>query len=124
MGWPSTLKTRPSVAGPTGTLIGVPVSLAARAAREAVGSGHGDGAHPVVAQVLLDLDDQGIALALDLDRVEDCGQLPGRKLDVDHRAGDRNHSSGRRCGYCHVLTNPPWSFTAPGRRSRFRSSRG
>ena len=54
------------------------------AAREAVGRGHGHGAHPVVAEVLLDLADERIlALALDLDGVVDGRQLAGRELDVD-----------------------------------------
>ena len=56
MGWPSTLNTRPErLRRRPGTVIGPPVSMRIGAARQAVGRGHGHGAHPVVAEVLLDL---------------------------------------------------------------------
>ena len=49
---------RPSVAGPTGTLIGAPGPCHIHAAAQAVGGVHGHAAHPVVAQVLLHFQDQ------------------------------------------------------------------
>ena len=55
---PSTLKTRPSVASPTGTVIGRAGVARGDAAREAVGRSHRDRAHPVVAEVLLHLADE------------------------------------------------------------------
>ena len=58
IGSPSRLKIRPSVASPTGTVIGAPVSITSSAARQAVGRVHRDGAHAVVAEVLLDLADE------------------------------------------------------------------
>ena len=57
-GSPRTFHTRPSVTFPTGTEIGSPVSSDVDAARQAVGRVHGDRAHPVVAEVLLDLRDE------------------------------------------------------------------
>ena len=57
------------------------------AAGQAVGRGHGDGADPVVAEVLLDLaDERLLALALDLDGV------------VDRRAAGRPGTRCRRRG--------------------------
>jgi hypothetical protein len=54
-----------------------------------IGRAHRDRAHPVVAEVLLDFESQGVAvLEGDLDAVVDLGQLFRRELDVDHRAGD------------------------------------
>ena len=46
---------RPSVASPTGTVIGAPVSITSSAPREPVGGVHRHRAHAVVAEVLLDL---------------------------------------------------------------------
>ena len=82
MGWPSTLKTRPSVASPTGTVIGPPVSRASvpRARPSVV----------VMATARTQLlprccctsqTSGSLALALDLDRVEDGRQLarPGTR---------------------------------------------
>ena len=51
---------RPSVSLPTGTVIGPPVSITSCAALQAVGRVHRDRAHAVVAEVLLDLADQGL----------------------------------------------------------------
>ena len=59
---PMTLMRRPSVASPTGTVIGAPVSMDLGAAREAVGGVHGDGADLVVAEVLLHLADHFVAV--------------------------------------------------------------
>ena len=58
IGCPSRLKIRPSVAFPTGTVIGAPVSITSVAARQAVGGVHRHRPHPVVAEMLLDLADQ------------------------------------------------------------------
>ena len=60
IGSPSRLKIRPSVASPTGTVIGAPVSITSSAAGEAVGGVHRDRAHAVVAEVLLDLADEHV----------------------------------------------------------------
>ncbi len=46
---------RPSVASPTGTVIGAPVSIDLETAGEPVGRVHRDRAHAVVAEVLLHL---------------------------------------------------------------------
>ena len=54
---------RPSVASPTGTLIERAGVVRDGAAREPVGRVHRDGAHAVVAQVLLHLGHQHAALA-------------------------------------------------------------
>src|SRR5919109_1172544 len=83
IGRPRTSNTRPSVASPTGTEIGAPVSHG-DAPRQAVGRGHRHRPDPVVAEVLLDLaDERVLTLALDLDGVQDRRQLAGRELDVD-----------------------------------------
>ena len=93
-GSPSTLSTRPSVCGPTGTVIGPPVSMRLHAALHAVGRLHRDGAHAVLAEVLLDLDDDvdrpGAARPsrLDAHGVVDRRQVAVRELDVDDRADD------------------------------------
>ena len=57
-GLPVTSNTRPMTPSPTGMEMGVPVSRTSHAALEAVGGGHGDGADPVVAQVLLHFERQ------------------------------------------------------------------
>ena len=89
---------RPSVASPTGTLIGAPVSITSTPRADAVGRVHRDGAHAVVAQVLLDFGDQldrRASLALgddDLQRGVDLGQpisedgVDDDPLDLDDRA--------------------------------------
>ncbi len=73
---------RPSVASPTGTVIGPPVSITSAAALEAVRRVHRHRAHPVVAEVLLHLADELAGLAvpvavvhLDRQRRVDLGQL-------------------------------------------------
>ena len=58
MGWPSTLNTRPSVDRADGHADRPAGVDGLGAARQAVGGGHGDGAHPVIAEVLLDLADE------------------------------------------------------------------
>ena len=62
-GSPSTFSTRPSVSGPTGIEIGPPSVLGRHAALQAVGRLHRDRAHAVLAEVLLDLDDDVDLLA-------------------------------------------------------------
>ena len=72
------------------------VSLVGRlhAALHAVGGLHGDGADAVLAEMLLDFDDDievgGAALALrhDAQRVVDVGQVTGLELDVHHWPDD------------------------------------
>ena len=65
-------------------------------AGEAVGRRHRDRPDPVVAEVLLDLADEVVLpVAGDRHRVVDRGQLPGRELDVDDRAGDLDDPAGR-----------------------------
>ena len=130
IGKPRTSKTRPRVASPTGTVIGAPVSLDGAAAGKAVGRGHGDRPDPVVAEVLLDLADEGLLpVALEFDGVEDRRQLTGRELDVDDRAGDLDDAAeagvlgvvgGRHVVGCLLFS----AFSAPGRRLRSRSFRG
>ena len=94
---------RPSVASPTGTVIGRARVDRLGAARQAVGRVHRDRPHAVVAEVLLDLAHEhvptglgGDALGLlgrgrrrtgDRDRVVDLGQLVGED-DVEHDALD------------------------------------
>ena len=104
IGSPSRLKMRPSVASPTGTVIGRARVDHLGAAREAVGRVHRDRAHAVVAEVLLDLADEHVLLrrsalmpsrllargrrrARDGDRVVDLGQRVGED-GLDHDALD------------------------------------
>jgi hypothetical protein len=61
-GSPTTFRIRPSVALPTGTVIGPPVSVTACAAHEALGRVHRDGAHGVFAEVLRDLQNRRLPL--------------------------------------------------------------
>ena len=68
IGWPITLKMRPSVAGPTGTRIGCAGVDRVGAAAQPVGRRHGDGAHPVVAEVLLNFEDDAARQAFALGR--------------------------------------------------------
>jgi hypothetical protein len=101
-----------------------------RAPRQAVGSGHRNGAHPVVAEVLLNLADDPLLAARDLHGVEDLGQLAGRELDVDDRSGDLDDLPGSRlgggggCGRHGRSCLLARVLSPPGRRSRSRSSRG
>ena len=60
---PSTLKMRPSVPSPTGTMIGPPVLRDLRAAHETVGRTHREAAHLVVAEFVLHFEDRGRATA-------------------------------------------------------------
>ena len=64
IGSPSRLKMRPSVAVPTGTVIGRAGVDDLGAARQAVGRVHGDRADAVVAEVLLHLADERLPVQL------------------------------------------------------------
>ena len=93
IGSPSTFQRRPSVASPTGTEIGAPVSTTSMPRGEPVGRVHGDGAHAVVAEMLLHLGDEldrRVAVLLgraDAERAVDRGQAVGEDR-VDHDALD------------------------------------
>ena len=93
---------RPSVASPTGTVIGPAGVHDLGAARQAVGRVHRDCAEPVVAEVLLHLADERAGLAaVDRDRVVDVGQLV-RENGLDHDALDlldAAHVPGLSCGF-------------------------
>ena len=78
---PKTLKIRPSVASPTGTMIGEPVSIGLDPARQAVGRRHRHAAHAAVAQILLHFQNQGSHSAL---------HRSLHKYPADHRQG-RQH---------------------------------
>src|SRR5436309_1024209 len=75
IGSPMTLKSRPSVASPTGTVIGPPAATAFIPRRR-----------PSVAAVL----------ALDDERVVDLGEVALFELDVEDRADDLDDPSGVR----------------------------
>ena len=87
-GSPMTFIRRPSVSGPTGTRIGLPVSLTCHPAHQALGRVHRDAAHGVFAQMLRDFEHE-VALAVterrvgDAQRIEDRRQRAVAKLDVD-----------------------------------------
>ncbi len=95
------------------------------AAGQAVRRGHRHCAHPVVAEMLLDLADERITLALNLDGVEDGGHVAGAELDVDDGAGDGDDPAGGGSGYCHDVLGSSFvtPLRTPARRSRSRSSR-
>src|SRR5205807_6954583 len=63
------------------------------AALHAVGRLHGDGPHPVLTEVLLDLADHVQILALDEQSAVDLGQPPVRELDVDDGTDDLHDAS-------------------------------
>ena len=90
-GSPSTLKTWPSTASPTGTVMPRPGVAHRRPAGEPVGRLQADAAHPALADLLGHLGRDGslpVELDLHLDGRVDLGQGVGRELDVDDRAGD------------------------------------
>ena len=69
------------------------------AADQAVGGLHGDRADHVVTDVLGDLEGQGPGLVaaevdLDVQRVVDARDAPGRELDVDDGPDDAHHAAG------------------------------
>ena len=94
MGSPSRLKSRPSVAWPTGTVMGCAGVDDLHAAGEAVGGVHGHGAHLVVAQVLLHLGDQvDVPDAARRRRSRGRCRWPAAssgELHVEHRPDDLN----------------------------------
>ena len=104
--------TRPSVAGPTGIVIGDAGVDRFHAALHAVGRLHRDRSHAVLAQVLLDLDDDvdrlaAFAVRLDADGVVDLGQVAAFELDVDDRADDLDDLADFLCCCdCHVYLVP------------------
>ena len=93
-----TFQSRPSVAGPTGTLIGGARVDGVGAARQAVRRVHGDCAHAVIAQMLLHFGDEVAGSATvrvghrDAQRTRDLGQAVGEDgvdddpLDLDDLA--------------------------------------
>ena len=78
---------RPSVSGPTGMAIGLPVVDRLLAAHQAVGGVHGDGADLRLAQVLGDLEHDQAIVGVDVQRVQDVRQV-GVEAHVDDRARD------------------------------------
>ena len=102
-GSPSTFSTRPSVAGPTGIVMRLAEVDGRHAALQAVGGLHRDGAHAVLAQVLLHLgDDVDLSgpgpSALIAQRVVDRRQVPALELDVDDRPDDLDDAARLHCG--------------------------
>ena len=85
---------RPSVALPTGTLIGLPVRFHGEAALQAFGGAHGDGAHHAVAELLLHFERQFDVL--ELERLVDSRNRLARELHVDDGADDLGNFA---CGH-------------------------
>ena len=113
IGSPSRLKIRPSVASPTGTVIGPPVSITSGAARQPVGRVHRDGAHAVVAEVLLNLAHQH-ALA---GARADPRAPPPRRRPMACAIVIAWLISGRRSGKTASITTPWISSMRPTLRS-------
>ena len=93
MGSPTTFMIRPSVALPTGTLIGPSVSITSWPRTSPSEAVHGDRAHGVLAQVLRDLKHQAFALVLGFQRVQNLGQVIV-ELNVDDGTDDLGHFAG------------------------------
>ena len=70
------------------------------AATEALGGAEREASHPVVPDVLLDFEDELLAVLADFERIVDSGQLRRGELDVHHGANDLHHLTG-----CHL--EPP-----------------
>ena len=102
---------------------------------QSVGGLHRDGAHQVVAEVLGDLQGQGLGQLLvgdvGVQRVEQLRHGAARELDVDDRAGDANHATRGLFGFCGcshflfaslraVLLKVIWRRPARWRRRRSR----
>ena len=148
IGWPSTSNTRPSVASPTGTVIGPPVSVASRprdrpsvvdmatvrtqllprcccTSTTSVSSRALTELFPAFGRLAAVAIGRGRAArrlgTLDLERVVDGGQVARRELDVDHGSRDLDHLSG-----CHRVLSVllVLSRRALQRRRRSRSFRG
>ena len=86
-GSPTTFMMRPSVPSPTGTAIGLPVSVTVLAAHQALAGVHRDGAHGRFAEMLGNFEHQALALVLGLQRVQDRRQV-ALELHVDDGADD------------------------------------
>src|SRR3990170_3577023 len=103
MALPSTLKTRPKPveAPPGGRSPPRPRRGPAGAQRrlpalQPVGRIHGHRAHRMLAEMALDLQNQGrLPSARNLHRIVDLGQLAGRELTIDHRALNLEHPTLR-----------------------------
>ena len=91
IGVPSTSMMRPSVALPTGTVIGAPVLPTIEAAAQAVGRTQRDGAHHAVAQLLLHFQRQ--RRAFHLERVVHLGHRVAREFHVHDGADALNDFS-------------------------------
>ena len=89
---------RPSVPSPTGHRDRTAGVAHLDAAREAVGGVHGDGAHAVVAEVLLHLEHErgglAVALEVDLERVVDLRQVLVGEGDLHDDTLDLLHGPG------------------------------
>ena len=85
---------RPSVALPTGTLIGLPVAFHREAALQAFRGAHGDGAHDAVAELLLHFERE--IHVLELERFVDLRDRLARELHVDDGADDLGNLA---CGH-------------------------
>ena len=88
-GVPSTSMMRPSVALPTGTMMGCAGVLHDHAATQAVGGAQRNGAHDAVAELLLHFQRQG--RAVHFQSVIDLGHLVARKFHVHHGANTLNN---------------------------------
>ena len=87
-----TFRMRPSVSGPTGTVIGAAGVDHFLAAHHAVGAVHGDAADGALAQFLRDFQHQGAVVDLGVQRVLDERQF-AVELHVHDRAQDLGHAS-------------------------------
>ena len=114
-GWPSTLKTWPRTALPTGTEMPRPRLRTAAPAHEPVGLLHADAADPPVTDLLGHFGRHGVRgpveLNVELDLVVDLGQRVRRELDVDHRSGDGDDAAlfERASLWCRLLSLRWWS---------------
>ena len=104
IGSPITFRMRPSVSGPTGTVIGAAGVHHFLAAHHAVGAVHGDAAHGALAQFLRHFQHQGVVGELGVQRVLDERQL-AVELHVHHGAHHLGHASDDVA--CHVLSLLP-----------------
>ena len=82
-----TLRMRPKVSGPTGIVIGPPVSIDLGAAHQPVRCVHRDRAHDVLAELLRHFEHQCLAAVIDVQCGQDRRQL-AVEMDVDDGADD------------------------------------
>ena len=76
-------------------MMGEPVARAGVTALQTIGGIHRHRAHPVVAEILLNFEDQGrLAGACDLDGLEESRDFALGELDVHHTAQDLHHTAG------------------------------